>query len=304
MSNFLRLEQITKVYRMHENLFLSGLGEMFEKAKSEWRLQDVLNPAKLQQTYKNIKTGLEAKADEIKQKGTFANQARYVKEMIFHFDELAVTALVHVNLQIEKGEFSAIAGPSGSGKTTLLNIIATLEEPSDGNVIFEGRTLGELDEDERAQFRLENLGFVFQAFNLIPVLSASENIEYPLILKGVPLSERRRRIEESLSFVGLSDLGHRRPNKLSGGQQQRVAIARALAVRPKLILADEPTANLDSKTAGLILDLMEKINRENGTTFIFSSHDPLVLSRARRVIALRDGEILEESRPSAALSRS
>jgi putative ABC transport system ATP-binding protein len=199
--------------------------------------------------------------------------------------------VVGVSASFESGEFSALAGPSGSGKTTLLNLIAALEEPTDGRVLFDGRDLGSLSENEKARFRLENLGVIFQAFNLIPVLSAFENVEYALILRGVQGVERRRRSLEALAFVGLSDCTHRRPNKLSGGQQQRVAIARALAAGPKLILADEPTANLDSKTAASILDLMGKVNREKGTTFIFSSHDSLVLSRARRIVHLRDGMV-------------
>ncbi|MBI4669855.1 MAG: ABC transporter ATP-binding protein [Elusimicrobia bacterium] len=215
--------------------------------------------------------------------------------MIVKEDEFAVSALLDINLGFESGDFAAVAGPSGSGKSTLLNIIASLEQPTYGRVAFEGRNLEELGEDERAEFRRYNLGFVFQAFNLIPVLSALENIEYALILKGMKQEERRLRAREALNFVSLADCAHRRPAKLSGGQQQRVAIARALAAQPKLILADEPTANLDSKTAVVILDLMEKINREKNTTFIFSSHDPLILSRARRVIHLRDGVVVEDT---------
>ncbi|MBI2070547.1 MAG: ABC transporter ATP-binding protein [Elusimicrobia bacterium] len=256
-------------------------------------LREIFSTKNLLHVYREIRGTVEHAREELKHKDSIAERAKYLRELIYREDEFAVTALVDINLSFESGEFSAVAGPSGSGKSTLLNIVATLEQPTFGKIVFQGRDLEDLSEDDRAEFRLQNLGFVFQAFNLIPVLSAFENIEYALILKRIPREERRARAKEALAFVGLSDCSHRRPNKLSGGQQQRVAIARALAVHPKLILADEPTANLDSKTATQILDLMGQINREKGTTFIFSSHDPLVLSRARRVVHLRDGAIIK-----------
>jgi len=201
-----------------------------------------------------------------------------------------VRALDSVDLTFEKGEFSAVAGPSGSGKSTLLNIIGTLDSPTEGTIGYEGKVLTGLGEDELADFRLSRLGFVFQAYNLIPVLSALENVEYPLALRGVGADERRERALGALSQVGLSDHATRRPDLLSGGQQQRVAVARAIVHRPLVVLADEPTANLDSKTAVSLLDLMAGLNEE-GITFLFSSHDPTVLERARRVVEIKDGRV-------------
>lgn len=306
MSEFplITLTEVTKVYRTQEHAFLPGLGDLFEKARDLNHLKENLSMKKVIAAYQEIKGTVQNKREEFRRKDSLVERAKFLREMIYKEDEFAVSALLNVSLSVFSGEFSALAGPSGSGKSTLLNIVATLEEPTDGTVIFEGRDLVGLQEDARAEFRLQNLGFVFQAFNLIPVLSAYENIEYALILKRVPSGERRPRVLEALQFVGLSDCAHRRPARLSGGQQQRVAIARALAVHPKLILADEPTANLDSKTATQILDLMEKTNREKGTTFLFSSHDPLILGRARRVIYLRDGEIVREENKTHPLSSS
>jgi putative ABC transport system ATP-binding protein len=202
-----------------------------------------------------------------------------------------VAALRGVDLDVSSGEFSALAGPSGSGKSTLLNLIGTLDRPSEGTVSYEGRVVSALEEAEQADFRLATLGFIFQSYNLIPVLSAVENVEYPLVLRGVPEQRRRAAALEVLDWVGLSEYAHRRPDALSGGQQQRVAVARAIVHRPALVLADEPTANLDSKTGAALLDLMEKLNAEHGLTFLFSSHDPAVLSRARRVVHLQDGQL-------------
>ncbi|MBI4346256.1 MAG: ABC transporter ATP-binding protein [Elusimicrobia bacterium] len=202
-----------------------------------------------------------------------------------------VTAIESLDLDFEKGEFSAIAGPSGSGKSTLLNLIGTIDAPTEGEIIFGGRDVTTLDEEALADFRLTQLGFVFQAYNLIPVLSAVENVEYPLALQGVARAARRARALEALDWVGLTGLGERRPDLLSGGQQQRVAVARAIVHHPAVVLADEPTANLDSKTAASLLDMMLDLNRKHGITFIFSSHDPTVLSRARRVIHLQDGRL-------------
>lgn len=202
-----------------------------------------------------------------------------------------VRALSGVSLRVESGEFTAIAGPSGSGKSTLLNLIGTLDAPTAGEVLFEGRALSGLGEDALADFRLRSLGFIFQAFNLIGVLTALENVEYVLVLQGAPPPERRARAREALRRVGLEAEAGRRPDLLSGGQQQRVAVARAIVHRPKVVLADEPTANLDSKTAEALLDLMVELNRESGITFLFSSHDERVLSRARRILRIRDGRL-------------
>ncbi|HAM36301.1 MAG TPA: macrolide ABC transporter ATP-binding protein [Elusimicrobia bacterium] len=204
-----------------------------------------------------------------------------------------VAALTGLSLDFHAGEFTAIAGPSGSGKSTLLNIIGTLDAPTSGEVLFEGRRVTSLDPAQAADFRLRALGFIFQAYNLIPVLSAVENVEYPLVLQKTPAGERRARAMEVLRWVGLESQAGRRPDLLSGGQQQRVAVARAIVHRPLVVLADEPTANLDSKTAAALLDIMEQLNREHNITLLFSSHDPAVLSRARRVVHLRDGRLVE-----------
>jgi len=200
-------------------------------------------------------------------------------------------ALHGVDLAVEEGEFAALAGPSGSGKTTLLNLLGALDAPSSGEVCLDGDKLSGLGAAALSELRLRKLGFVFQAYNLIPVFSAAENIEFVMQLQGVSAAERRERAEALLAEVELEGLGDKRPLEMSGGQQQRVAVARALASRPRVILADEPTANLDSKTATRLLDLMVGLNANHGTTFLFSSHDPLVLERARRRIWLRDGGI-------------
>jgi putative ABC transport system ATP-binding protein len=202
-----------------------------------------------------------------------------------------VAAVRGVDLKVERGEFSALAGPSGSGKSTLLNLIGTLDRPTSGKILHDGREVTELDADQLADFRLGALGFVFQAYNLVPVLTAVENVEYPLVLRGVGEAERRAAAHEALKWVGLEGFADRRPDLLSGGQQQRVAVARAIVTRPALVLADEPTANLDSKTGAALLDLMQGLNAEHGVTFLFSSHDPAVLSRARRVVHLLDGTL-------------
>jgi putative ABC transport system ATP-binding protein len=214
-------------------------------------------------------------------------------------DTVPVRALDGVDLTIKKGEFMAIAGPSGSGKTTLLNIVGGLDKPTSGQVIVDGQDLSVLSRTQLAEFRLQHLGFVFQAYNLIPVLSAEENAEFSLLLQGVPAAERRRRVREEFADLGIGDeLMRRRPSELSGGQQQRVAVARALLSRPRLILADEPTANLDSKTGARLLDKMRDLNERTGITFLFSTHDPLVMERARRLVRLRDGQIVDDERRS------
>jgi putative ABC transport system ATP-binding protein len=205
-----------------------------------------------------------------------------------------VTALREVSLAVSKGEFMALAGPSGSGKSTLLNMIGCIDTPTSGRICIEGKDIGGKSPDELADLRLNTLGFVFQTFNLLPVLSARENIEYPLLQKrDIDKTERQKRIEHYLKVVGLEHHAHHRPNELSGGQRQRVAIARALATHPKIVLADEPTANLDHRTGEDILRLMKKLNQEEGTTFIFSTHDARVMEMADRVIELADGQVTE-----------
>lgn len=212
------------------------------------------------------------------------------------YDEGAVPvqAVNDVSLKIERGEFTAIVGPSGSGKTTLLNIIGGLDEPTEGTVLIDGKEITGMSENELIDFRLHNIGFVFQAFNLVPVLTAIENVSFIMLLQKVPRKEMRQRALELLKEVGLEERINNRPSQLSGGQQQRVAVARALASRPKFVLADEPTANLDSVSTSNLLDIMWKLNKEENITFIFSTHDNRVIERARRVIKLEDGKIVAD----------
>ena len=205
--------------------------------------------------------------------------------------EITVKALRGVDIDIDEGEFTVLMGPSGSGKTTLLNLIGGLDEPTSGTVIVDGQDLGDLSGGQRSRLRLTRLGFVFQAYNLIPVLTAYENIDFVLEMSGMPAAERHERILGTLKSVGLEGLEHRRPDQLSGGQQQRVAVARAIAGRPALVLADEPTANLDSKTGTELVELMRALNEEHGVTFVFATHDPKVMDRARRIVRLVDGQI-------------
>jgi putative ABC transport system ATP-binding protein len=202
-----------------------------------------------------------------------------------------VRAVNGVTLAIEKGEFTAIVGPSGSGKTTLLNIIGGLDSPTSGEVLIEDVEIGKLSENELINFRLNNIGFVFQAYNLIPVLNAKENVGFIMLLQNKSEKEKDERVKSLLQAVGLEKEMEKRPNQMSGGQQQRVAVARALASKPKFVLADEPTANLDSKSTADLLDIMENLNKEEGITFIFSTHDQRVIDRAHRVITLEDGRI-------------
>ncbi len=204
---------------------------------------------------------------------------------------LEVAALRGLSLTIRPGKFTAICGPSGSGKTTLLNLIGALDAPTSGSIALEGQDLGSLGRRALSQLRRDRIGFVFQAYNLIPVLTAFENAEIVLRLQGVKEQERRDRVLRVLADVGLEGLENRRPDQLSGGQQQRVAIARAIASNPAVVLADEPTANVDSETAERLLEIMEKLNRERGETFLFSTHDPRVMERARRVIRIVDGQV-------------
>lgn len=210
--------------------------------------------------------------------------------------EVEVKAVNGVNLSFEEGEFAAIVGPSGSGKTTLLNIIGGLDQPSSGEVFVDRTKLSDLSSGALIDFRMRNIGFVFQSYNLIPVLTAKENVEFIMHLQGRPRQERHERTKSLLEAVGLGDRLDSRPSRLSGGQQQRVAVARALASRPKFILADEPTANLDSKSSTNLLDIMEELNREENITFIFSTHDQRVVQKARRVITLEDGKIKSDER--------
>lgn len=214
---------------------------------------------------------------------------------VYNPDTIPVHAVNNVHLHLNRGEFTALVGPSGSGKTTLLNIIGGLDAPSEGRVVINGVDISKLKPNQLIDFRLHNIGFVFQAFNLIPVLTAKENVEFIMLLQKRPKAERTQRVQELLASVGLSDKLNTRPNQLSGGQQQRVAVARALASRPQFILADEPTANLDSQSAATLLDIMEKMNREEEVTFLFSTHDQRVIDRARRVITLVDGRIENDS---------
>jgi putative ABC transport system ATP-binding protein len=208
--------------------------------------------------------------------------------------DLTVRALRGVDLDIRTGEFTALMGPSGSGKTTLLNLIGGLDAPTSGSVVVDGRDLSTMSAAEVSRTRLDRIGFVFQAYNLIPVLSAYENAEFVLMMQGVPPAERKERVMSTLAAVGLTGMEHRRPNELSGGQQQRVAVARAIAGRPALVLADEPTANLDSKTGHELVDLMRKLNEDRGVTFVFATHDPKVMQGARRIVQLVDGNIVAD----------
>ncbi len=226
-------------------------------------------------------------------------EARGVSK-VYETRGVETVALREVDLSIEGGEFTALAGPSGSGKTTLLNLFGGLDAPTEGVVVLDGDDLGSLTPSQLAEERLRKLGFVFQAYNLIPVFSARENVEFVMELQGVSPSERRRRAMAILEEVGLGDLADKRPMEMSGGQQQRVAVARAIVSQPRVVLADEPTANLDSKTAGTLLDLMEELNREHGVTFVFSTHDPMVIEKARRTVRLRDGAVVADERKTAA----
>ncbi len=204
-----------------------------------------------------------------------------------------IQALRNVSLEIEPGEFLALAGPSGSGKSTLLNLLGGLDRPDEGKIFFGDQLVSEYSAQQLALLRLWHVGFIFQNFNLIPILNVLENVEYVMMLQGLPQAERKERSLAILADVGLKDYAGRKSNDLSGGQQQRVAVARAIVSRPNIVLADEPTANLDSKTAVALLDLMADLNRTHKITFLFSSHDPLVLHRAHRVLNLHDGELLD-----------
>jgi putative ABC transport system ATP-binding protein len=214
---------------------------------------------------------------------------------VYNPKTIPVYAVNNVHLHLAKGEFTALVGPSGSGKTTLLNLIGGLDRPDQGKILINGTDITKLSSSQLVKFRLNNIGFVFQSYNLIPVLTARENAEFIMLLQGIAKSERDARIEQLFRQVGLEGLQNRRPSGLSGGQQQRVAVARALASKPQFILADEPTANLDSKSASNLLDIMSKLNEEEHMTFIFSTHDQRVIERAKRVITLVDGSIVSDT---------
>jgi putative ABC transport system ATP-binding protein len=213
---------------------------------------------------------------------------------VYNDSEIKVRAVDGVDLAFEQGEFAAIVGPSGSGKTTLLNLIGGLDSATQGEIVVDGTNINSLSPSKLIDFRLRNIGFVFQAYNLIPVLTAKENIEFIMELQGAKRSLRDERAMELLNAVGLGDRANSRPSKMSGGQQQRVAVARALASKPKFVLADEPTANLDSKSTETLLDIMERLNREENITFIFSTHDQRVVKKARRVITVEDGKVVSD----------
>lgn len=224
-------------------------------------------------------------------------------EKTFGEGAVAVRALRGVDLTVQAGEFMSLVGPSGSGKTTLLNLIGALDRPTGGSLHVLGQDLTSLSKRQRAQLRLHEIGFVFQAYNLVPVLTAQENVEFVLELRGMGAAERQKRARAVLDELGLGELAQRRPNELSGGQQQRVAVARSVAGQPKLVLADEPTANLDSENAEALIAMMKRLRAERGMTFIFSTHDPLVVSHAARVVHLRDGKVERDERrddPAAA----
>lgn len=218
---------------------------------------------------------------------------------VYNPETIPVYAVNNVHLHLQRGEFTALVGPSGSGKTTLLNLIGGLDKPDEGNIYINGIDITKLSANELIDFRLKNIGFVFQSFNLIPVLTAKENVEFIMQLQKIKRTDREKRVETLFKQIGLEDKLNERPSKLSGGQQQRIAVARALASKPQFILADEPTANLDSVSAGNLLDMMAQLNKEEQMTFIFSTHDQRVIDRARRVITLEDGKIVKDTAPTA-----
>ncbi len=210
-----------------------------------------------------------------------------------------VHAVRGIDYTLNKGEFTAIIGPSGSGKTTFLNILAGLDTPTEGKVWLSGKLISEMSGSDLSNFRRDHIGFIFQAYNLFPVLTVEENVEYVMLLQGIPPAERHERVMNSLEKVGIAEYAARLPLQLSGGQQQRVAVARAIVSRPSLVIADEPTANLDSKTSGSLLDMMRELNENTGMTFLFSTHDNIVMQRARKIVVLRDGKIDKDASPGS-----
>lgn len=221
------------------------------------------------------------------------------KGVIKTYDDsgVPVHAVRGIDYTLMRGEFTAIIGPSGSGKTTFLNVITGLDTPTEGEVWLSGRLLSKMSGNELSDFRRDHIGFVFQAYNLFPVLTVEENVEYIMLLQGVPKEERHSRVMSILEKVGLDDYAQRLPSRLSGGQQQRVAVARAMVSEPSLVIADEPTANLDSKTSGSLLDLMRQLNEDTGMTFLFSTHDEIVMKRAKKLVVLTDGKLDENNPP-------
>lgn len=217
-------------------------------------------------------------------------------ERTYRDGDNTIHAVDGIDLRVEKGEFTAIVGPSGSGKTTLLNLIGGLDKPTAGKVIVDGKDISQLSDNEMINFRLKHIGFVFQAYNLIPVLTARENVEFIMLLQKWEKDKRQQRSKQLLEAVGIGDKLHKRPTELSGGQQQRVAVARALASRPAFVLADEPTANLDSHSTANLLDIMARLNKEENMTFVFATHDQRVIDRARRVVTVEDGKIKSDER--------
>ena len=215
---------------------------------------------------------------------------------VYSQGRVSFKALDQVSLEVEKGEFVALAGPSGSGKTTLLNLIGSLDVPDEGGVFFNQQNLSELNDGQKADLRLQQIGFVFQAYNLIPVLTAAENIDYILLLQKVEKSLRTQKVNDILQEVGLAEKASNRPDEMSGGQQQRVAVARAIVTDPQVVLADEPTANLDSTTGRKLLEMMKQMNRSKKVTFIFATHDPMVMDFADRLVSLKDGRIVSDAR--------
>jgi putative ABC transport system ATP-binding protein len=213
---------------------------------------------------------------------------------IYDTNGISVTALKDINLEINNGDFLVLAGPSGSGKTTLLNLLGSLDKPTKGKVLLDGEDLAEKSKKELSNIRLNKMGFIFQAYNLIPVLTAIENVEFPMMLLGMNDKERRHKALDIMQYLGIDNLANKKPNQMSGGQQQRVAVARAIVNDPLVVLADEPTANLDSKTGANLLDLMNKMNEDKNITFIFASHDFHVIERAKRLIKIEDGAIIED----------
>lgn len=221
------------------------------------------------------------------------------KGIIKTYDDsgVPVQAVRGIDYTLTKGEFTAIIGPSGSGKTTFLNVITGLDTPTEGEVWLSGRLLSKMSGNELSDFRRDHIGFIFQAYNLFPVLAVEENVEYIMLLQGVPKEERHNRVMSMLEKVGLADYAQRLPSRLSGGQQQRVAVARAMVSKPSLVIADEPTANLDSKTSGALLDMMRQLNEDTGMTFLFSTHDEIVMRRAKKLVVLTDGKLDGNSPP-------